>query len=85
MRMVTRTMLALGSHPRHIAELIRSKLERDYGWGSHWLDTDPATRADFYTGVFSGLFAVGRDDLVDFHCQSSKEEKIFSPPSVRPI
>lgn len=76
MRMVTRVMLALGWHPRHIAGLIRSKFERDYGWGSQWFDADPAMRADFYTRVFSGLFAVGRDDLVNFNCQSSKEEKI---------
>ena len=55
MRMVTRVMLALGWHPRHIAGLIRSKFERDYGWGSQWLDADPATRADFYTRVFSGV------------------------------
>jgi hypothetical protein len=75
MRMVTRVMLALGWHPRHIAGLIRSKFEHDYDWGSQWLDADPATRADFYTRIFSGLFAVGRDDLVDFNCQSSKEGK----------
>lgn len=74
MRMVTRAMLALGWHPRHIAGLIRSKFERDYGWGSQWLDADPSTRADFYTRVFSGLFAVGQDDLMNSNCQSSKEE-----------
>jgi hypothetical protein len=78
MRMVTRVMLALGWHPRHIAGLIRSKFERDYGWGSQWLDADPSTRADFYTRVFSGLFAAGRDDLVNFNCQSAKEEKTCS-------
>jgi hypothetical protein len=73
MRMVTRVMLALGWHPRHIAGLIRSKFERDYGWGSQWEDADPATRADFYTRVFSGLFVTGRDNLVDFTCKSCQE------------
>ncbi|HEY5753306.1 MAG TPA: hypothetical protein VIT21_09165 [Chthoniobacterales bacterium] len=73
MRLITRVMLALGWHPRHIAGLIRSKFEHDYGWGSQWLDTDPATRADFYTRLFAGLFVTGRDDLADFNCQSSQE------------
>jgi hypothetical protein len=75
-RLITRVMLALGWHPRHIAGLIRSRFERDYGWGSQWLDADPATRADFYTRLFAGLFATGRDDLVDFNCQSTKEQRI---------
>jgi hypothetical protein len=85
MRMVTRTMLALGSHPRHIAELIRSKLESDYGWESQWLDTDPATRADFYTGVFSGLFAVAGPTSWIFIVNPPKKTRYVSPPSVRPI
>jgi len=75
MRLVTRVMLALGWHPRHIAGLIRSKFERDYAWGDQWEGYDPAMRADFYTRVFAGLFVTGRDDLVDFNCQSSKEER----------
>ncbi len=73
---VTRVMLSLGWHPRHIAGLIRSKFERDHGWGESWKGYDPATRADFYTRLFSGLFVTGRDDLVDFNCQSVKEEKL---------
>lgn len=75
MRLITRVMLALGWHPRHIAGLIRSKFERDFNWGSLWDGYLPSMRADFYVRVFAGLFAVGRDDLVDFNCQSSKEEK----------
>ena len=58
-RLITRVMLALGWHPPHVAGLIRSRFERDYGWGSQWLDADPATRADFYTRLFAGLFAGG--------------------------
>ena len=76
MRLITRVLLALGWHPRHIAGLICSKFARDHGWGEQWLECDPATRADFYVRVFAGLFAAGRDDLTDFNCQSSKEEKI---------
>lgn len=71
---VVRVMLALGWHPRHIAGLIRSKYERDYGWGDQWRGYDRATRADFYARVYGGLFAAGVDDLVDFNCQSAREE-----------
>ena len=73
---LVRVLLALGWHPRHIAGLMRSKFERDYNWGEAWIGYDPATRADFYTRVFAGLFVTGQDDLVDFNCQSAKEEKI---------
>jgi hypothetical protein len=73
---IVRVLLALGWHPRHIAGLIRSKFERDHGWGEQWRGYDPSTRADFYTRVFAGLFATGLDDLVDFNCQSAKEEKL---------
>jgi hypothetical protein len=73
---IVRVMLALGWHPRQIAGLVRSRFERDHGWGEMWAGYDPATRADFYTRIFAGLFATGRDDLVDFNCQSAKEEKL---------
>jgi hypothetical protein len=73
-QMLTRTMLSLGWHPRHIAGLIRSKYERDYGWGQQWTHYDPGSRADFYTRLFAGLFAVGVDDLVDFNSQSTREK-----------
>lgn len=73
---VVRVLLALGWHPRHIAGLIRSKYERDHGWADQWRGYDPATRADFYARVFTGLFVAGVDDLVDFNCQSAQEEGI---------
>lgn len=72
---IVRVMLSLGWHPRHIAGLIRSKFERNHAWGEQWTGYDPATRADFYTRIFTGLFVTGHDDLVDFNCQSAKEEK----------
>jgi len=73
MRLVTRSLLALGWHPRHIAGLICSKFQRDHGWGDQWSGYDPAMRAEFYTRLFAGLFVVGRDDLIDFNCRSTKE------------
>jgi hypothetical protein len=72
-RQFARVMLALGWHPRHIAGLICSKYKRNFDW-TQFVDVDPATRADFYTRVFSGLFAAGTDDLVDFNCVSAQEQ-----------
>ena len=72
-RRLVRVMLALGWHPRHIAGLICSKYRRDFGW-TQFVNVDPATRADFYTRVFAGLFAAGTDDLVDFNCTSAQEQ-----------
>lgn len=71
---VVRTFLAIGWHPRHIAGLIRSKYERDHGWGDQWEGCDPATRADFYARIFAGQVATGGDNLIDFNCQSAREE-----------
>ncbi len=73
---VVRVLLALGWHPRQIAGLVQSKFERDHSWGDQWCGYDPATRADFFTRMFAGLFVTGHDDLVDFNCQSAKEEKL---------
>jgi len=72
-RRLVRVMLALGWHPRHIAGLIWSKYARDFGW-TQFVNVDPATRGDFYTRVFAGLFAASTDDLVDFNCVSSQEQ-----------
>lgn len=74
-RLVTRSLLALGWHPRHISGLVRTRFEGDYGWGERWTTYDPGLRADFYTRIFAGLFMAARDDLVDFNCTSSKEER----------
>lgn len=77
---LVRLMLSLGWHPRHIAGLIRSKYERDFQWGAQWRRCDPATRADFYARVFTGLFVCGVDDLIDFNCQSAREEGLCFVP-----
>ncbi len=66
MRHVVRVLLGLGWHPRHVAGLIRSKFERDFGWGDMFYHYDAAMRADFYTRLFSGMIALGLDDLEDF-------------------
>lgn len=61
-RAVTETLVAQGWHPRHVAGLIRSKFERDYGWGEQWRDYSPAMRADFYVRIFSGLKTSVREE-----------------------
>ncbi len=71
---VVRMLMARGWRPRHIAGLIRSKYERDFGWGNYWFLYDAANRADFYVRVFAGLFFAGRDDLIDFNCRSTQEK-----------
>jgi len=78
-QLITRSLLGLGWHPRHIADLIRSKFANpDYCWGVDWLEYEPGTRADFYTRLFAGLWKTGVDELVDFNCISTME-KGFCP------
>ncbi len=79
-REVVRVMLALGWHPRHIAGLIRSKFERDHGWGSEWYVYDAATRADFYVRLFAGLIYFGLDDLGHFDCGFAEGMESCSRP-----
>jgi len=71
---LVRTLLKLGWHPKHIGGLVRSKLERDYGWGNEWFKYDAATRADFYCRLYSGLLFTGRDQEDDFNCLSQAEK-----------
>jgi hypothetical protein len=71
---LVRVLLTLGWHPRHVAGLVRSKLEREHDWqpGLHFFD--PAVRADFYVRLFAGLVLVGTDPLIDFNCTSTAEK-----------
>ncbi|KAA5542669.1 hypothetical protein FYK55_14140 [Roseiconus nitratireducens] len=78
---LVRILLGFDWHPRHIAGLIRSKYERDYGWGDRWYRYDAATHADFYVRTFAGLIATGRDGLVDLNCRSC-QEKQYCPVEV---
>lgn len=78
-QLVTRLLLALGWHPRHIAGLIRSRFaDPTHGWGVDWNEYEPGTRADFYTRLFAGLWKCGVDELVDLNCLSTME-KGFCP------
>jgi hypothetical protein len=80
MQLVTRCMLAQGWHPRHIAGLIRSKLENPaHGWGVPWDEYEAGIRADFYTRLFAGLHLTGLDRLVDFNCTSTQEKGFCFP------
>jgi hypothetical protein len=54
MREVALELRGKGWHPRSIAGLIRSKFERDFGWGAYWYRYDAAARADFYVRVLLG-------------------------------
>ncbi|MBD3358216.1 MAG: hypothetical protein GF363_13735 [Chitinivibrionales bacterium] len=61
-RRLVRCLLSRGWHPRHVAGLLRSKYERDYGWGNLWYAYNAATRADFYVRLFAGLIDAGLDE-----------------------
>lgn len=74
LQMVTRSLLALGWHPRRIVELVRSLFTADFGWKAGIHFHDPGPRADFYVRIFTTLFVAGCDDLVDFNCRSTQEK-----------
>jgi hypothetical protein len=71
---LVRVMLAKGWHPRHIAGLIRSRYERNCGWGDTWYRYNATMRADFYVRLFAGLIVTGRDALMDFTCRFCPEK-----------
>ena len=60
-------LMEQGWHPRHIAGLIRSKYERDYGWFNQWFVYDAGMRADFHVRVLAGLIKLGYDQFVDLY------------------
>jgi hypothetical protein len=81
MQLVTRCLLALGWHPRHIAGLIRSKFVNPaHGWGDKWREYDPSMRAEFYVRLFAGQIATGLDTGVDFNCVSQQEKQFCWNP-----
>lgn len=71
---LVRVLLSLGWHPKHVAGLIRSKLERDYGWTEDWTKYDAGSRADFYVRLFAGQLRCGLDGLADHNCVSHQEK-----------
>ena len=70
LRTVALACWALGWHPRSVAGLVHSKLERDHGWGDLWQRYEPAARADFYVRLFCGAVAAGLESGDDFTCES---------------
>jgi hypothetical protein len=68
LRVVALALWGLGWEPRRIAGLIRSKYERDHGWGAHFYRYDAAARADFYVRLFCGAARVGLEDHTTFSC-----------------
>jgi hypothetical protein len=72
---LTRCLLALGWHPQHIAGLVRSKWEGNYGWGANrWTHFDAGSRSSFYVRLFAGLMADGTDQMIDHNCVSHLEK-----------
>jgi hypothetical protein len=67
-RTVALALWGTGWHPRSVAGLIRSKYERDFGWGKMWYRYDAAARADFYVRLFCGALACGIDPASDLTC-----------------
>lgn len=72
---LTRVLLSKGWHPRHIAGLVRSKLERDESLARQWRKYDAASRASFYVRLFSGLVSTGADTREDLNCFSHEEKR----------
>ena len=72
-QLVTRVLMSLGWHPKHIAGYIRSVYESDHGWENMWYKYDAATRANWWVRVYAGMIATGLDEAVDLNCVSHKE------------
>lgn len=74
-QLVTRSLLAEGWEPRHIAGLIRSKFEDPvHDWAQQWMGYNPVLRAEFYVRLFAGEIATGLDGGVDYNCTSQQEK-----------
>lgn len=71
---LVRTLMGSGWHPRHIAGLVRSKYERDHGWGDLWAHLDASYRADFHVRIYAGLVSTGVDLLLDHNCLSHQQK-----------
>ena len=73
---VTRFFLGEGWAPRHIAGLVWSRYEKDFGWGARWAHLSARTRAEFDVRVFAGLIATGLDRCIDYNCRSAQEKQL---------
>jgi hypothetical protein len=74
LQILTKVLSGMDWHPKHISGLIRSKFERDYGWGNFWLKYDAATRADFYVRTFAGLLCDKSLDGDELNCLSHRRK-----------
>ena len=70
---VSRVLGARGWHPRHIAGLVRSRYESDYGWGWAWAEADAAYRAEAYVRLLQGLAAAGLDRPEEVGCAAQQQ------------
>jgi hypothetical protein len=70
LRSLALTLWGLGWHPRSVAAFVRSRYEKDFGWGDLWRRYDAAARAAFYVRVFCGAFDDGLEDPASFTCES---------------
>jgi hypothetical protein len=70
LRTVALALWGLGWHPRSVAAIVRSRYEKEFGWGDLWRRYDTAARANFYVRVLCGAFAAGVEDPASFTCQS---------------
>jgi hypothetical protein len=73
LRTVALALWSMGWHPRSVAGLIRSKFERDYGWGDLWYRNDAGERADFYVRLFCGATYDGVDEEPCLTCESQQD------------
>jgi len=62
-RQLMSALLDRGWHPRHIAGLLQSKYERNYGWLNLWYVYNAGMRADFHVRVLDGMIRMGRDQV----------------------
>jgi hypothetical protein len=70
LRTVALALWGIGWHPRSVAALVRSRYEKDFGWGSLWRRYDAAARAEYYVRLFCGAIADGLEDPAAFTCES---------------
>jgi len=78
---LTRSLLARGWHPQHIAGLIYSRWTEGPGWPpDQWKHYDVQSRSAFYVRVFAGLVAAGIDGQIDHNCVSHQEKGYCPQP-----
>ncbi len=83
LRTVALGLWSMGWHPRSIAGLIRSKYERDYGWGDLFYRYDAAARAEFYVRLFCGAVVDGLDGGSAFTCATQEGRGLCEPGRCR--